>query len=241
MNLWSAISLGFKEMWAHKARSLLTMLGVILGVSSLIAMSALVKGMELGMKEALIAVGGLEKIRIEPKDVPPEQRHLRDQAPGVTINDVYALRNNATLLTKLSPEMRLFGGTVSANGKTLRPWNTIGVWPVALEMTEHEIGHGRMFNEIDDESARSVCVIGTGIRDELFGAPEKVGREINPVGETIYINRIPFTIIGMFKQYESEQDRKMRELIASGQIKTNNQTGPTRRKGWGGGNNFVYR
>jgi putative ABC transport system permease protein len=243
MNLWSAISLGFKEIWAHKARSLLTMLGVILGVSSLVAMSALVKGMELGMKEALIAVGGLEKIRIEPKEVPPEQRHLRDQAPGVTINDVYALRNNATLLTKLSPEMRLFGGTVSANGKTIRPWNTIGVWPVALEMTEHEIGHGRMFNEIDDEGARSVCVIGTGIRDELFGAPEKVGREIVPIGETIYINRVPFTIIGMFKHYESEQDRKLREFMAT-QPKTV-QTGPMRSKGWGGGgrggNNFVYR
>jgi putative ABC transport system permease protein len=240
MNLWSAVSLGFKEIWAHKARSLLTMLGVILGVSSLIAMSALVKGMELGMKEALIAVGGLEKIRIEPKDVPPEQRHLRDQAPGVTINDVYALQNNATLLTKLSPEMRLFGGTVSANGKTLRPWNTIGVWPVALEMSEHEVAHGRMFNEIDDEGARSVCVIGTGIRDELFGSPEKVGKEIIPIGETIYINRIPFVIIGMFKHYESEQERKERELAAL--EPKQKQTGPKRSKGWNGrGNNFVYR
>src|SRR3954465_6960774 len=243
MDFVSAISLGFKEIWSHKFRSMLTMLGIVLGVSSLVAMSALVKGMELGMKEALIAVGGLEKIRIEPKDVPPEQRHLRDQAPGVTINDVYALRNNATLLTKLSPEMRLFGGTVSANGKTLRPWNTIGVWPVALEMTEHEIGHGRMFNEIDDEGARSVCVIGTGIRDELFGAPEKVGREIIPVGETIYINRVPFTIIGMFKHYESDQDRKYREFMAT-QPKTV-QTGPVRSKGYGGGGrggkNFVFR
>jgi putative ABC transport system permease protein len=240
MNLWSAISLGFKEIWAHKFRSLLTMLGVILGVSSLVAMSALVKGMELGMKEALLAVGGLEKVRIEPKDVPPEQRHLRDQAAGITIQDVYALEHNSTFLTKFSPEMRLFGGVVSANGKSIRPWNTIGVWPVALEMTEHEVAHGRMFNEIDDEGARSVCVIGTGIRDELFGSPEKIGHEIIPIGETIYLNHIPFTIIGMFKHYESEQDRKMRELAAS-QVKTN-QTGPTRRKGWGGGgSSFVYR
>src|SRR3954468_21871241 len=223
MNIWSAISLGFKEIWAHKFRSLLTMLGVILGVSSLVAMSALVKGMELGMKEALIAVGGLEKVRIEPKEVPPEQRHLRDQAPGITISDVYALQNNSTFLTKFSPEMRLFGGVVSANGKVIRPWNTVGVWPVALEMTEHEIAHGRMFNEIDDEGARSVCVIGTGIRDELFGSPEKIGHEVIPIGETIYLNHIPFTIIGMFKHYESDMDRKMRELAAS-QAKTN-QTG----------------
>src|SRR5215212_3366468 len=119
MDFFSAVTLGFKEIWAHKFRSLLTMLGIILGVSSLIAMSALVKGMELGMKEALIAVGGLEKFRVEPREVPPEQRHLRDQAPGVTINDVYALQNNATLVKKFSPEMRLFGGFVSANNKIL--------------------------------------------------------------------------------------------------------------------------
>src|SRR5688500_14346314 len=144
MDLFNAISLGFKEIWAHKFRSLLTMLGIILGVSSLVAMSALVQGMEKGMKEALIAVGGLEKIRIEPKEVPIEQRHLRDQAPGVTLNDVHALANTATLVDELSPEMRLFGGTFSANGKTIRPWNVLGVWPIAMKMTEHEVAHGRM-------------------------------------------------------------------------------------------------
>jgi ABC-type lipoprotein release transport system permease subunit len=82
MDLLNAIGLGFKEIWAHKFRSLLTMLGIILGVSSLVAMSALVKGMEVGMKEALIAIGGLEKIRVEPQEVPVEQRHLADQAVG---------------------------------------------------------------------------------------------------------------------------------------------------------------
>ena len=65
LNLGNAITVGFKEIWAHKFRSILTMLGIILGVSSLVAMSALVKGMENGMREVLVAVGGLEKIRIE--------------------------------------------------------------------------------------------------------------------------------------------------------------------------------
>ena len=80
MNLFNAIAVGFKEIWAHKFRSVLTMLGIILGVSSLVAMSALVKGMENGMREALIAIGGLEKIRIEQQDIPTEQQHLADQA-----------------------------------------------------------------------------------------------------------------------------------------------------------------
>src|SRR3974377_729844 len=124
---------GMREIWAHKFRSLLTMLGIILGVSSLVAMSALVAGMEKGAKEALVAIGGLEKVRIEPQGIPVEQRHLSDQATGITINDVRALQGSAPLVTVLSPEMRV-PATLSANGKTFRPWNCVGVWPAALGM-----------------------------------------------------------------------------------------------------------
>jgi len=232
MNLWSAISIGLKEIWAHKFRSLLTMLGIILGASSLIAMSALVKGREVAAKEALIATGGLQKIRIEPQEVPIHQWHVKDQAVGVTINDAYALEASAPLVAKISPEMRLFNPTSSRKGKSFRPWICSGVWPVALEMYEHVVQSGRMFNEIDDEMARNVCVIGTGVRDELFGSPEDAGEEINPVGETININGQPFTIIGMFEHYESDQERKEREL-AKLQPKQAT-TGPKRSRGWSG-------
>ena len=211
MQLGVTVLAGIREIWAHKFRSLLTMLGIILGVASLVAMSALVSGMEKGAKEALIAIGGLEKVRIEPQEVPLDQRHLADQAVGITINDVLALQRSAPLATKISPEMRL-SATVAANGETFRPWNLTGVWPVAAELSEHVVEHGRMFNEIDDEMARNVCVIGTMTRDEIWGSPEKVGREIIPLGETLYINGLPFTVIGMFEHYESEADRKRREL-----------------------------
>src|SRR5215475_11809725 len=132
------VQTGAREIWAHKFRSLLTMLGIILGVSSLVAMSALVKGMEKGAKEALIAIGGLQKVRVEPQELPIEQRHLTEQAVGITINDVFALEESAPLVTRLSPEMRLLAA-VSANGKTFRPWIFSGVWPAALEMYEHVI------------------------------------------------------------------------------------------------------
>ncbi len=232
MNLWSAIAIGLKEIWAHKFRSLLTMLGIILGASSLIAMSALVKGREVAAKEALIATGGLQKIRIEPQEVPIHQWALKDQAVGVTINDAYALEASAPLVARISPEMRVFNPTSSRKGKSFRPWICSGIWPVALEMYEHVVRFGRMFNEIDDEMARNVCVIGTGVRDELFGSPDDAGEEINPVGETIHINGQPFTIIGMFEHYESEQERKEREL-AKLQPKQAS-TGPKRSRGWSG-------
>src|SRR4030095_9722121 len=106
MNLFNAIVVGFKEIWAHKFRSVLTMLGIILGVSSLIAMSALVKGMENGMREALIAIGGLEKVRIEQQEIPTEQQHMADQAVGLTVHDLYALKASAPLVRMVSPEMR---------------------------------------------------------------------------------------------------------------------------------------
>ncbi len=233
---------GFKEIWAHKFRSLLTMLGIILGVSSLVAMSALVSGMETGAREALIAIGGLEKVRVEPQELPKEQRHLADQAVGITLKDVYALRESAPLVQRLSPEMRL-PAVFSANGKTFRPWICVGVWPVAAELSEHVLQYGRMFNEIDDEMARNVCVIGTATRDELWGAPEKVGREIVPVGETVYINGVPFTIVGMFQHYESEQERKARELAAT-QAQSKETSRVNRDRGHGGHGhgrgNFVF-
>jgi putative ABC transport system permease protein len=223
---------GLREIWAHKFRSLLTMLGIILGVSSLVAMSALVAGMEKGAKEALIAIGGLEKVRVEAQELPIEQRYLSDQAVGITVNDVLALKQGSPLVKRLSPEMRV-PATLSANGKTFRPWNTVGVWPVAVEMNEHVVQYGRMFNELDDEMARSVCVIGTGTRDELWGSPEAIGHEVIPVGETIFVNGVPFTVIGMFQHYESEADRRAREL-AKAQAPQPQNGAVTRNRGWGG-------
>jgi putative ABC transport system permease protein len=251
MNLLNAILVGFKEIWAHKFRSSLTMLGIILGVSSLIGMSALVKGMENGMREALVAVGGVERVRIEEGDIPPEQQHLADQAVGITMNDVYALKRNATLTRLVTPEMRTRNVIMTRGPRTSNPWNFLGTWPSALEMNEFKIAHGRMFNELDDESARSVCVIGTQVRDELFGAPDELGYEIIPVGEQISIQNQMFTIIGMFEHYESEQDRKARVAEQQARLAagTNAPSGPARDRGWGrraGGwvfrvkNNTVY-
>ena len=243
MNFFNAIAVGFKEIWSHKFRSLLTMLGIILGVSSLVAMTALVKGMENGMRESLIAIGGLEKVRIEQQDIPSEQQHLADQAVGLTVHDLRALKASAPLVTQLAPEMRGRNLRVTKGGKTTEWANVIGTWPTALDINQHVIEHGRMINEVDDDYSRNVCVIGTNIRDQLFGDEEELGRPpIIPIGETISIAGEPFVVIGMFERYESETERKRREFERT-QPKTQ-QSGPTRSRGWGGrgrGGDFVFR
>jgi len=232
MHWGNTVAVGFREIWAHKFRSVLTMLGIILGVSSLVAMSALIKGMENGMKEALIALGGLDKVLLRDQEIPVHQHHLADQAVGRTIHDVYALKNSAPLIRLVSPEMALERVQFTRRGKSVRPSEFVGVWPAVLQMNLHELKHGRFFTDLDEDNANSVCVIGTGIRDELFGSPEETGCEIVPLGEKVLINNMPFTIVGMFAHYESENERKRREF-AQAQPNPGATNGVARRRGSG--------
>jgi putative ABC transport system permease protein len=234
MNLFNAIIVGLKEVWAHKFRSILTMLGIILGVASLVAMAAIIKGMENGMKETMVAMGGADKVLLEEQAVPAHQEHLAEEARGRTMADVMALRHGAPLIRIASPEMALDQNsvTITRGDKRTRPSECVGVWPEVLDMNLHTLEHGRFFTDIDEENARAVCVIGTGIRDELFGAPEKIGKEIVPIGEIININGQPFTIVGMFTRYESEQAQKQRELDRKNTDKKQQQGG-VQRRGYG--------
>jgi putative ABC transport system permease protein len=231
MQLLNTIIVGLKEIWAHKMRSLLTMLGIILGVASLVAMAALTKGMENGMKETMIAMGGADKVLVEEADVPPEQEHLANEAPGRTMQDVVALKAAAPLIRLVSPEMSIRSVVLTHADKSVVPNELVGAWPAVVDMNLHTLQYGRFFNELDDEKANNVIVIGTAIRDELFGSPEKTGREIVPLGETINLNGQPFIIIGMFQEYMSEQTRKEREL-AKHRV-PEKEEGPKRKKGWG--------
>ncbi|MEN9733344.1 MAG: hypothetical protein RLZ45_1339 [Verrucomicrobiota bacterium] len=233
MILLNSIAVGLKEIWAHKSRSFLTMLGIILGVTSLVGMSAIIKGMENGMKETMVAMGGVDKVLVRPQAVPAWQDHLADSAPGRTLVDVEALRRSAPLLRVVSPEMAIEDVTLSRGDKRTEPSECVGAWPAVLEMNLHTLAHGRFFNEIDEQEARPVCVIGTGIRDELFGKPDDVGREIIPVGETIQINGQPFVIVGMFQEYMGEQEAKERARQREQKGKPAETGGPKRSRGWG--------
>src|SRR5436309_7943820 len=233
MNLLNTIIVGLKEIWAHKFRSLLTMLGIILGVASLVGMAAIVKGMENGLKEAMIAMGGADKVLLDEQDVPAYQEHLAEEAPGRTMVDVMALRQSAPLIRLVSPELALNYCTLTLGDKRVNPSECVGVWPAVLDMNLHTLQYGRFFADLDEEKANSVCVIGTGIRDELFGSPEKTGQDIVPIGQQVLINGQPFTIVGMFTRYEGEQERKERELAKT--KPKEKQAGPVRRRGWGRG------
>jgi putative ABC transport system permease protein len=238
MTLPNAILVGLKEVWAHKFRSLLTMLGIILGVASLVGMAAIIKGMENGMKETMIAMGGADKVLLEQQEVPAEQEHLADQAPGRTLADAHALSQSAPLLRLVSPEMEVDDVILTRGDKSSDPSECVGVSPAVLDMNLHTLAHGRFFTDLDEDQANAVCVIGTGIRDDLFGSPEKTGHEIVPLGEVIYIDGQPFTIVGMFEHYEGAQEKKEREAARNQRPET--QAGPVRSRGWGRHGNWAF-
>ena len=226
MILWNSILVGFKQIWSYKFRSLLTMLGITLGVSSLIAMSAMVNGMENGMKEGLIASGGLDKVVINDQAVPAWQEHLAEMAPGRTMKDVDALNANGSLLKYVSPQIAISSRYVTRGDNRSRASEITGVTDAALEIDQHKVEFGRWFTEMDNETAAPVCIIGSQIRDDLFGNPDIIGEEIIPLGETIRIGSQLFTIVGMFQHYESEVART--ERLAQRALEAKLPKGPAR-------------
>jgi putative ABC transport system permease protein len=199
--------------------------------------------MENGMKEAMIALGGLDKALTREAPVPVWQAHLADQAPGRTMRDVEALKRSAPLIRMVSPEMALEKAIMSRGDQRVKPSELVGVWPVVIDMNLHVLEHGRFFNELDEENANAVCVIGTAIRDALFGSPEQLGREVVPLGEHIQINGQTFTIIGMFQHYESEQERRKREIARQHPEEGRHHTVARGRPGYrsgGGGSSWAF-
>ena len=237
MNLGSIIESGFKEIWANWFRSLLTMFGIILGVASLVTMSAFVKGKENLLRDSLAESGGLERIIVDDNDdLPDYQKHLEDEANGLTLKDVYALQKNAPLVYNVTPVIEKTGyrGSlrITRKNKRARYATVKGTWPSLMEIEEHELQHGRSFSDMDELLTNTVCVIGAQIRNELFGEFDNQGNEIIPIGEKIMINYIPFTIIGMFKEYMSEEDRKKKEEArAAGQTAEKRDIGAAFRSG----------
>ncbi len=208
MNLWLGILVGLKEIAAHKFRSALTMLGIILGVASLVGMFSLVAGMTRGWQATLREVGGLEKVTVIDQAPPKEQEHLAEVSPGRTMVDVEAIRANCPLIETVSPEVDLGGATIVRGAKSHRPRQVVGATQSFLEVNTHAVEHGRFITDLDLERCQPVCVIGTRVRDELF-TPAAV-----PLGETISINDRAFTIVGLLRYYESEPARKRREAGA---------------------------
>jgi len=210
MNFWFGLLIGLKEISAHKFRSFLTMLGVILGVASLLSMFSLTEGMAVGMREHLAARGGVELVTIDPKDPSEEVQEIAFLSPGRTMIDVEALEKGAPLLDLVVPESHLGNAALSHLNRRMRA-RVIGTTPDFLEAGRFEIEYGRMICQLDLDQVHKGVVLGATIVETLW--PNEPG--YNPVGETVYLNNKPFQVVGTFPFFESESAKRRREAGVS--------------------------
>ena len=205
MNFLLGLQIGLKEIWAHKFRSFLTMLGVILGVASLLSMFALTEGMARGMREVMQSTGGIEKVGVVPKDVSENLQDIAFLSPGRTMEDVRAIESGAPLIDFATGESSLGNATVTRGNQTQRI-NVVGGVPKFAEMGKYTIDRGRMLSQLDLDNAAHVAVIGKSMAEDLFR-----GSSVDPLGQTIWVNGRPFVVVGTFPLFETEEARKRRE------------------------------
>lgn len=196
MNPVRAVVEGMREIGAHQFRSLLTVSGVVLGVASLMAMFAVVEGMTEGMRAALNRFGGVERVRIDQAEVPPEQEAIKEISPGRTYLDVEALRK-IPLLEMVSPEMRINRTVVLTHANRVYSVNEVrGVEKEYLTITEiYRLAEGRFICDLDVERRHRVLVLGDIAREELFG-----GRREAVAGSQVKVDGVIFTVVGVMER-----------------------------------------
>jgi len=202
MRFINVIKVALRALRRSAMRSVLTALGIIIGVAAVIAMVSIGNGAK-SQVEASIANLGQNIISVFPGNFTAGGvRGGFGSASTLTVEDAQAIRNEVAGVVNLSPEMR-DRSQVIANGLN---WNTqiVGEDISYPEIRLWTIAEGTMFGESDVRSAAKVCVIGKTVADQLF--PDN-----DPVGQSLRIRNIPFKVLGVlgakgFNFFGQDQD-----------------------------------
>lgn len=204
MNFWNSLAIGLREIFSHKFRSILTMLGVILGVASLLTTFALIEGLAKNSQEFMSQMGGVERVNIVSQEVPADQVLLADTSPGRTVLDAEAIKSASNLVSAVAPiydqSATLQQGSAELRGIVR------GAWPDHLIVNRHSVAFGRNLCQLDLDEAQRVCVVGTKVIEELW--PGRT--DYRPLGEIVLVNQRPFKIVGILEHYESEDAKRAR-------------------------------
>ena len=191
MNLFNLFKIALKALANNKLRCFLTMLGIIIGVGSVITMLAIGQGSKESIK-ANIAEMGSNMIMIMPgTDMRGGVRQSSDDMQKLKPADYESLREGLTYVKGLSPEVSSQGQFISGNNNY--PSKVSGVAIDYLDIRKLTVEQGNMFTERDIQGAAKVCIIGKTVADELFPNGE------SPIGKVIRFNKIPFKVVGMLK------------------------------------------
>jgi putative ABC transport system permease protein len=185
------IKVAFKSIVKNKMRTLLTMLGIIIGVAAVIVMVAIGKGAEKRIQDQIASMG-TNLITIFPGSMRSGGVRMgADSGVQVTLDDVERIRKNATLVVAISPMVRSGAQVIGGSGN----WNT-SIWGVSeqyLEIRDWPLSSGEFFTNVDVRAQNKVCVIGQTIVKNLF-------ENEDPIGQLIRVRTVPFRIIGVLQE-----------------------------------------
>jgi len=182
----------FKAIVLNKMRTLLTMLGIIIGVASVIAMLAIGEGSKESIRTNISAMGS-NIITIRPgADVRGGVRQEASVMESLTLSDFEAIRKKSSLLSYSSPIVDSRGQVI--NGANNWPSSIYGVNTEYLSIKVVDLQSGSMFTDAEVQSASKVALIGQTVVDNVF--PD--GKD--PVGQMIRFNNIPFKVIGVLEE-----------------------------------------
>ena len=190
MNFKVIIKAATKSIIKSRMRSLLTALGIIIGVAAVVVMVAVGDGAQLKVEEQIASLGSNLIIITPGTSSSGGVRGGAGSFNRFTMEDVDKIKNEATLIKGVSPLVRSGGQIIGGSGN----WFTQiqGVSPDYLEIRSWALASGEFFTERDVTAKAKVCVLGSEVADNLF--PDE-----DAIGEQVRIRNVPFKVIGILK------------------------------------------
>jgi putative permease component of ABC transporter len=192
MSIINLFKIALRAIASNKLRSLLTMLGIIIGVASVITMLAIGQGSKASIRTQIAEMGS-NMIMIQPGQDkgPGGARQDASDMQTLKLTDYETLREQAKYLSAISPSVNASGQFINGNNNT--PSTLYGISPDYLTIRQLKIEDGEMFTENDVKTNAKVCVVGKTVVDNLFPNGE------SPVGKVIRFNTIPLRIVGVLE------------------------------------------
>ena len=191
MNGTNLIKIALRALANNKMRGFLTMLGIIIGVASVITMLAIGQGSKRSI-QAQISEMGSNMIMIHPgADTRGGVRQDASAMETLKLQDYEDIVSETRYVSATSPSVNSSGQAIY--GANNAPTTVYGISPDYLEIRRYEVQDGDMFSEQDIQTAAKVCIVGKTVVDNLFPGGE------NPVGKVIRFKSLPFRIIGVLK------------------------------------------
>ena len=191
MNFVNLFRIALKALSNNKFRGFLTMLGIIIGVGSVITMLAIGQGSKNSIK-AEISEMGSNMIMVSPgAERMGGVRMSADDMQTLKVKDFEDIRSKCKYVSLVSPTINASGQAVFGSNNT--PTTAYGVNQDYLEIRSYKVKDGDVFSDQDISSAAKVCLIGKTVADALFPDGD------NPVGKVIRFGTIPFRIVGVLE------------------------------------------